>query len=97
MGVKRSRRGRNAHSIAIRKFWDILPLHRCGVLAMTADIDIWRAANLLISQHGENAEVVAAQRADVMLERCDPEGWLVWLRIKRAIVELQAAPARKPN
>ena len=59
---------------------------------MTPDIDIWRATNLLISQHGENAEVVATQRADVMLERCDPEGRLVWLRIRRALAELQAAP-----
>ena len=64
---------------------------------MIPDVDIWRAANLVIEQHGENAEIVAAQRADLMLERGDPEGWLVWLRIKRAIVELQAAPARKPN
>ena len=31
---------------------------------MTPGIDIWRAANLLIKQHGENAEIVAAQRAD---------------------------------
>ena len=64
---------------------------------MTPDIDIWRAANLVVKQHGENAEIVAAQRADLMLERGDPEGRLVWLRIKRAIVELQAAPARKPD
>ena len=40
----------------------------CGVSAMTPDIDIWRAANLVIKQHGENAEIVAAQRADLMLE-----------------------------
>src|SRR5436309_3524822 len=31
---------------------------------IVVDIDIWRAANLLIKQHGENAEIVAAQRAD---------------------------------
>ena len=58
---------------------------------MTPDIDIWRAANLLMKQHGEIAEIVAARRADLMLERGDPEGRLVWLRIRRAIVELQAA------
>ena len=69
-------------------------LRRCRLPTVTPDIDIWRAANLLINQHGENAEIVAAQRADLMLERGDPEGRLVWLRIKRAIVELQAAPAR---
>ena len=60
---------------------------------MTPDIDIWRAANLLIKQHGEDAEIVAAQRADQMLERGDRDGRLVWLRIGWAIVELQAAPS----
>jgi len=59
---------------------------------MTPDIDIWRAANLLINQHGENAEIVAAQRADLMLERGDQDGRFVWLRIARAVVALQAAP-----
>ena len=59
---------------------------------MTPNIDIWRAANLVIEQHGENAEIVAAQRADLMLECGDPEGRLVWLRIKQAIAELQSAP-----
>jgi len=32
-----------------------------------------------------------------MLERGDREGQLVWLRIRRAIVELQAVPVGKPN
>jgi hypothetical protein len=61
---------------------------------MTPDIDIWRAANLLIKQHGENAEIVAAQRADQMLERGDRDGEILWLRIRRAIIDLQAAPSR---
>jgi len=61
---------------------------------VTPDIEIWRAVNLLTNS---TAKIVAAQRADLMLERGNPEGRLVWLRIKRAIVELQAAPARKPN
>ena len=57
---------------------------------MIPDLDIWRAANLLIREHGADAEVVAARRADEMLERCDRDGQLVWHRIKQAIVELQA-------
>jgi hypothetical protein len=59
---------------------------------MTPDIDIWRAANLLIKQRGENTEIAAAQRADLMLERGDHDGQLVWLRIRRAIAALRAAP-----
>jgi hypothetical protein len=62
-----------------------------------SDLDIWRAANLLIREHGADAEIVAAQRADDMLERGDHDGKSVWLRIRRAVVEMQAAPMGKPN
>lgn len=31
---------------------------------MTDDMDIWRAANLLIERYGADAAIVAAQRAD---------------------------------
>jgi hypothetical protein len=55
---------------------------------MTPDLDIWRAATLLLKEHGEDAEIVAAQRADQMLERSDHDGQLVWLRIRRAIAAL---------
>lgn len=64
---------------------------------MIPEHDIWRAAHLMIREHGADAEVVAARRAGEMLERGDYEGQHVWLRIKRAIVELQAVPAGKPN
>jgi hypothetical protein len=55
---------------------------------MISDRDIWRAANLLIREHKADAEFVAARRADEILERDDHDGQLVWLRIRRAIVEL---------
>jgi hypothetical protein len=44
-----------------------------------------RAANLLIREHRSDAEIVAAQRADEMLERGDRDGQLVSL-ITRAQV-----------
>jgi len=59
---------------------------------MIPDIDIWRAANLLIQQHGGDAEIIAAQRADLMLERADRDGQRVWMRIRQAVAELQATP-----
>ena len=59
---------------------------------MIADIDIWRAANPVIQQHGANAELHAAQMADRMLDRGDYEGQAVWMRIRRAINELHAPP-----
>jgi hypothetical protein len=59
---------------------------------MISDLDVWRAANLLIRQHGPDAELVAARRADQMLACGDLDGQLVWRRIRRAIAELQATP-----
>jgi hypothetical protein len=47
---------------------------------------------MLIRQHGDDAELTAARRADLMLERGDLEGQTVWKRITRVIVELQAPP-----
>jgi len=58
---------------------------------MISDIDIWRAANLLIRRHGSDAETEAGWHADQMLERGDLDGTAVWKRIRRAIVALQAS------
>jgi hypothetical protein len=59
---------------------------------MIPDLDIYRAANLLIDRHGGDALVEAAKMIDRMLELGDPEGRQVWRLIKRAIEQLQAAP-----
>ena len=40
---------------------------------MVSDLDIWRAANLLIRQHGDDAELEAAGLHDLMLDRVDIE------------------------
>ena len=36
-----------------------------------SDLDIWRAANLLIRRHAADAELEAARQADLMLNLCD--------------------------
>jgi hypothetical protein len=64
---------------------------------MISELDIWRAANLLIREHGDDAELEAARRADLMLERGDLDGQLIWKRIRRAIIELQAPAKGPPN
>ena len=56
---------------------------------MVSEKDIYRAAHALIQQHGETANVAAAQRIDELDERSDREGVLVWKRIKQAVEELQ--------
>ncbi len=56
---------------------------------MIPDLDIYRSANLLVKQHGEDAPVHAAMRADAMLDKGDLDGYAVWKRIVRAVEELQ--------
>lgn len=45
------------------------------------DTDIRRSANVPVKQHGGDAAIVAAQRADELLENGDIEGEIVWKRI----------------
>ena len=55
---------------------------------------VQRAANLLITQHGEDAARHAAMRADALLEAGDMAGRRVWLSILEAIEELQRTRPR---
>ena len=57
-------------------------------IRMIDDLDILRAANILIKRHGPDAAVVAAQRADELLEAGDPDGCAIWKRILAAVREL---------
>ncbi len=57
---------------------------------MTSDLDIYRSANELIKQHGEDAPIHAAMRADELMEAGDMDGRAVWLRIVKAVEELLA-------
>ena len=56
---------------------------------MTSDLDIWRSAQTLVKQHGPDAPIHAAMRADAMLDRGDLDGYAGWKRIVRAVEELQ--------
>jgi hypothetical protein len=50
---------------------------------MISELDIWRAANLLIRQHGADAELEAARLQDFMLDRGNIEGRHAWRRRSR--------------
>ena len=52
---------------------------------MIPDLDIYRAAKLLIDQRGDGAALNAAGRADLLLD----EGDAVWRLILKAIEKLQ--------
>ena len=59
---------------------------------MIPDLDIYRAAKLLIGQHDQEAPIRAAERADDLLEAGDIEGAAIWRAILDAIEELQRGP-----
>jgi len=52
------------------------------------EIDVWRSANLLIKQYGEEAGAVAAAKAAAFRKTGDVEGFCVWIQIMMAIYEL---------
>ena len=57
-----------------------------------SDREIWTAANRIIKRLGAEARREAVRRAGDMLVRGDAEDHVVWLRIYRAIIELQSPP-----
>ena len=57
---------------------------------MTSDLDVYRAANELLKQHGDEAPIHAVMRADEMLAKGDLDGQATWKRILQAVDELLA-------
>ena len=58
------------------------------------DIDIFRAAKVLIDKHGDEAEVIAIKGAAKMLDAGDVGGYAVWKRIVDAIKDTQRETPR---
>ena len=56
---------------------------------MIPEIDIWRAAQVMLKRYGETAGLEAARRADERLEEGDTAGAALWRRILKAIENLQ--------
>jgi hypothetical protein len=52
------------------------------------DIDIWRAANLMLRRYGERALEESAARADELAAASDADGAAVWRRITDAVGQL---------
>ena len=60
----------------------------------SSDLDINRAAHLLIQQHGDAATAKARERVEEMRRRGDAEGADTWLRIIVAIGTLGTPPTK---
>ena len=52
-----------------------------GSVNINSDLEVLHAAQLLVNRHGDDAPVVAAQRADELLDRGDLEDVAVWKSI----------------
>ena len=59
---------------------------------MISDLDAYRSAKVLTDRHGSEATIHAAMNADAMLDKGDIDGERVWMRIIRAVRELQRQP-----
>ncbi len=55
---------------------------------MIPDLDIYRSDQVLVKQHGQDAPIHAAMRADAMLDKGDLDGYAAWKRIVKAVEEL---------
>jgi hypothetical protein len=56
---------------------------------MIAELEIYRAANILLKEYGaEQAPLMAAKRAKAMIEVGDVDGVRTWKAFLRAVIEL---------
>ena len=64
---------------------------------MLREVDIYRAAHLMMHEYGNNAEREAAKWAGRMLGRGDRDELLTWFRIWRTITVMRQAQTGLPN
>lgn len=64
-------------------------LSRMGSSMAVSELEIWRAARLLVGQYASDAFDHAQRRAAALDAKADLDGWATWTRIAAAIVELQ--------
>ena len=67
---------------------------------MTSDLDIYRSAQVLIREHGDNTAPRVAKRADAMLEMSKVESAAVWQlsarsKVHRLRIEVMSALGQK--
>jgi hypothetical protein len=53
------------------------------------ELDVWRSANILFKRYGGEAVFIATKLADALLDQGDVKGSSQWVRITKAITELE--------
>jgi hypothetical protein len=71
------------------ELWLISPGSRShGFRLVIPEIDIWRAASLMLKRYGETAFSESAARADELATEGDDDGAATWRRITDAVAQL---------
>jgi hypothetical protein len=60
----------------------------CNFPRVIPEIDIWRAANLMLKRYGEKALEESSTRADELAAADDYAGADTWRRITNAVIQL---------
>jgi hypothetical protein len=63
-------------------------LQACRFPRVIPEIDIWRAATLMLKRYGEKALEQSSTRADELAAEGDHDGAVTWRRIADAVVQL---------
>jgi hypothetical protein len=53
------------------------------------ELDVWRSANILLKRYKGEAVFIASKRADALLDQGDVAGCSTWVRIAKAISEME--------
>jgi hypothetical protein len=61
--------------------WNKWAYERFDRIVKSSDLDIYRAAKLIVDQHGDEAALYATGRADQHLDEGDTAGTASWRRI----------------
>jgi hypothetical protein len=60
-----------------------------------SEIEIWRSARAAVAHFGDDARARIQTRAEECEARADIDGWVKWLRIAAAIIEMEKASRRQ--
>ena len=64
-------------------------------MKLATEIEIWKSARTMVVRFGEAASERAQRRAEECTSRADVDGWITWMRIVAAILEMQnSAPSQ---
>ena len=58
-------------------------------MTIISEIEIWKSARVTVAHFGDGARARAQMRAEECELRADIDGWVKWMRIAAAIVELE--------